>query len=329
MGQKRRGGLLRRTLIVFGVALLYALFCRLIFGWDALRDYAPIVSISFLTLVPMAFGALTTFLGFRFCGRSDYWRVLAPMLVTVFAFVGSFLVHLEALLCLIVALPIMLPMAALGGVTMGWLLYHRSKNLCVNIFVLLPFVVAPIEARWKTAPELVSIEDSIQINASPADIWQEITSVRAISREEVPFRWVYLLDFPRPIAATLDREGVGGQRRATFERNVSFFETVTEWVPERTIAFTIKADPDFIPRTAFDQHIIVGGRFYDVLDGRYVILREENGCRLVLTSTHRLSTRFNAYAGWWSRWVMNQIQSSILTVIKGRAESRAAGRSRG
>jgi hypothetical protein len=56
MGQKRRGGLLRRTLIVFGVALLYALFCRLIFGWDALRDYAPIVSISFLTLVPMAFG---------------------------------------------------------------------------------------------------------------------------------------------------------------------------------------------------------------------------------------------------------------------------------
>ena len=110
---------------------------------------------------------------------------------------------------------------------------------------------------------------------------------------------------------------------------MSFFETVTEWVPERTIAFTIKADPDFIPRTAFDQHIIVGGRFYDVLDGRYVILREENGCRLVLTSTHRLSTRFNAYAGWWSRWVMNQIQSSILTVIKGRAESRAAGRSRG
>ena len=206
---------------------------------------------------------------------------------------------------------------------MGWLLYHRSRNLYVSILVLLPFAVAPIEARWKAAPELVSIADSIQIAASAADVWREIASVRAIGREEVPFKWIYLLDFPRPIAATLDREGVGGQRHATFERNVSFFETVTEWEPERSLAFTIKADPDFIPHTAFDQHIIVGGRFYDVLDGRYFIEAHEGGSRLVLTSNHRLSTPFNAYAGWWSRWVMNQVQSSILTVIKKRAETRS------
>lgn len=327
IGQKPPRRSLRRVLIVFGVALLYALFARLVFGWEALKDYAPIVSISFLTLVPMAFGGLTTFLGYRFCGRSDFWLAVAPMLVTIIAFVGSFIAHLEALLCLVVALPIMLPMAWAGGMMMGWLLYHRSKNLYVSIFVLLPFAIAPIEARWKAKPELVSIEDSIQINASPADVWREIAGVRAIPREEVPFKWIYLLDFPRPIAATLDREGVGAQRHATFETNVSFFETVTEWEPEHSIAFAIKADPDFIPHTAFDQHIIVGGRFYDVLDGRYVIRPEGNGCQLVLTSTHRLSTRFNAYAGWWSRWVMNQVQSSILTVIKKRAEARSAHRS--
>ena len=309
-----------RVLIVLGVALLYALFARLVFGRTDLIDFFPIVSLSFLTLIPMAFGALTTFLGYRFCGPSAYWVYVAPMVVTVIGFTCSFVVHLEALLCLVVASPIMLPMAMIGGRIMAWILYHRSKNLFVSIFVLLPFAVAPIEARWKAAPELVSIEDSIRINASPAEIWAEIASVRAIPREDVPFKWIYLLDFPRPIAATLDREGVGARRHATFERNVSFFETVTEWEPERSIAFTIKADPEFIPHTAFDQHIIVGGRFYDVLDGRYVIVREENGCRLVLTSTHRLSTRFNAYAGWWSRWVMNQVQSSILTVIKKRAE---------
>ena len=316
---------LKSVLIVFGVALLYALSARLLFGWKFLKDVFPIVSVSFLTLVPFAFGALTTFLGYRFCGPSEYWASLVPMLVAFIGFIGSFVAHLEALLCLVVAFPLMLPMALLGGQAMRWLLFHRSKNLYVSIFVLLPFAVAPIEARWKAAPELVSIEDSIQINASPAEIWAEIASVRAISREEVPFKWIYLLDFPRPIAATLDREGVGARRRATFERNVSFFETVTEWEPEHSIAFTIKADPEFIPHTAFDQHIIVGGRFYDVLDGRYLIVREENGCRLVLTSTHRLSTRFNAYAGWWSRWVMNQVQSSILTVIKKRSEVRAHG----
>ncbi|GDX11238.1 hypothetical protein LBMAG57_30100 [Verrucomicrobiota bacterium] len=327
--QAQRKRPLLRVLIVFGVALLYALFCRLIFGWKELYEFFPIVSISFLTLVPMAFGGLTTFLGYRFGGPSAYWIYVAPMLVALLGFIGSFLVHLEALLCLVVAAPIMLPMAMIGGRIMAWLLYHRSTRLYVSVIVLLPFAVAPIEARWKAPPELVSIEDSIHILASPSDIWAEIASVRTIAREEVPFRWIYLLDFPRPIAATLDREGVGGQRRATFERDVSFFETVTDWEPERTIAFTIKADPEFIPHTAFDQHIIVGGRFYDVLDGRYVIRREGDGCRLLLTSTHRLSTRFNAYAGWWSRLVMNQIQSSILTVIKNRAELRAAQGARG
>ncbi len=316
----------RRALIVFGVALLYALFCRLIFGWEALRGFFPIVSLSFLTLVPMAFGALTTFLGYRLCGPSGFWVYAAPASVAGLGFLGSFMVHLEALLCLVVAAPIMLPMALIGGRIMGWILYHRSNRLFVSVLVLLPFAIAPIEAMWKAPPEFVSIEDSIQIAASPADIWQEIASVRAISRDEVPFKWIYLLDFPRPIAATLDREGVGAKRHATFERSVSFFETVTEWEPGRSIAFSIKADPDFIPHTAFDQHIIVGGRFYDVLDGRYEIQPAGDGCRLVLTSTHRLSTRFNAYAGWWSRWVMNQVQSSILMVIKGRAEQRASHR---
>jgi hypothetical protein len=78
----------------------------------------------------------------------------------------------------------------------------------------------------------------------------------------------------------------------------------------------------FIPHTAFDQHIIVGGRFYDVLDGIYEIEPiSANECRLHLTSHHRLSTRFNAYAAWWSVKIMDQIQGSILEVIRQRSES--------
>ena len=147
----------------------------------------------------------------------------------------------------------------------------------------------------------------------------------AIDPAQIPNRWIYRAGFPKPIAATLDREGVGGVRTATFERGVSFFETVTEWDRSRKLAFTIHADPDFIPHTAFDQHIIVGGRFYDVLDGIYEIeALSPTTTRLHLTSHHRLSTRFNAYAGWWSEKIMNQIQGSILEVIRQRAEMASA-----
>ena len=178
--------------------------------------------------------------------------------------------------------------------------------------------------RWPT--ETREVRDSIEINASAEVIWREIASVRAIQPEELPDSWIYRVDFPRPIAATLDREGVGGIRTATFERGVSFFEVVTEWDPGKALAFTIRADPAFIPHTAFDQHVIVGGRFFDVLDGRYEIeVLSADRCRLHLTSRHRLTTRFNGYAGWWSGQIMSEIQSTILGVIRARAEG-AAGR---
>jgi hypothetical protein len=197
-----------------------------------------------------------------------------------------------------------------------------SGNLPVAAFLLLPFVVAPLEQQWEEPHQTRVMRNSVEIGAAPAVVWDQIQEVAAIRRMEIPSQWIYRLGFPRPVAATLDREGVGGKRHATFEGGVSFYEVVTHWEPSVKLAFSIQADPEFIPHTAFDEHIIVGGRFYDVLDGTYEI--EEIGpgrCRLHLSSTHRLSTRFNAYAGWWSEWVMDQIQGSILEVIRKRCES--------
>jgi hypothetical protein len=42
---------------------------------------------------------------------------------------------------------------------------------------------------------------------------------------------------------------------------------------------------------------------------------------LHLSSRERVSTHFNAYAGFWTDAVMRSIQSSILQVIKQRAET--------
>jgi hypothetical protein len=315
----------RISALASGVILLfYAGFFRWAFAEPGMANAGGVVSLSFIASVPFACGAISVAIA-RWSG-SDLWVVPAIIGPCGALMIGLFIcvvVKIEAMVCVIMAAPILIGAAILGGLLAHALLPKNAKDyrLQLTFAVFLPFIAAWIEGSLHWPTETKAIENTIIIQASADKIWPEIASVSAIPREQIKDRWIYHIGFPKPIAATLDRHAVGGIRTATFERGVSFYETITEWDYPRKLAFTIHADPEFIPRTAFDQHIIVGGRFYDVLDGTYRIEPlSPTSCRLHLTSRHRLSTRFNAYAAWWSEKIMDQIQGSILEVIRKRAE---------
>jgi hypothetical protein len=313
--------------IIIGIAALYGIVCRLLFALPELQGWLQIVSIAFIYTMPLSLGGLVCLLGYKLDRPSGFWALGAPPLTMALLLFGSLLFEIEAALCVLVASPVVVPLALFGGWSMSLLLnkWDPSK-LPVSVVVLLPFVVSPLERAWDSPHETRVIQDTVRIAASPEIIWSQIYAVPAIQREEIPAQWIYHLGFPRPVSAMIDHKGVGGKRHATFEGDVSFYEVVSHWEPGRKLAFSIKADPEFIPRTAFDEHIIVGGRFYDVLEGTYEIeaLPSGEACLLHLSSTHRLSTHFNTYAGWWSEWVMGQIQGSILEVIKNRCENEAS-----
>ena len=323
----RRISRARRTAaITTGViVLIYAGLFRWGFTSQWFAGAGGVVSLSFIFSVPFACGALCVAIG-RWMG-SDNWIVQAILIPVVTMTIGLILclvTKIEAMICIIMAAPILFSAVVLGGLIAHGLLPRNRPHpgLYVTIAVFLPFVAAWFEGALHWPSETKAITNTIVIQAPAARIWPEIASVRAIDPAVLRDSWIYHIGFPRPIAATLDQHGVGGTRVATFERGVSFFEVVTEWEEPERLAFTIHADPAFIPRTAFDQHIIVGGRFYDVLDGVYEIEPlTANSCRLHLTSNHRLGTRFNSYAAWWSVRIMDQIQGTILEVIRQRAES--------
>jgi len=315
---------LLRVLIVFGIAATYGIICRILFALQGTQGWLDIVSVAFIYTMPLSLGALVCFFGYKLDQPSRFWALWAPPLAMSLILLGSVVLNIEAAMCVLVAIPVVLPFSLLGGWIMSLILKKRENRgqLQMTCFVLLPFAVAPLERMWESPHETRIMENSVSISAPAEKIWNQICEVPAIGRDEIPGQWIYHLGFPRPVAAMLDHEGVGGRRHATFEGEVSFYEVVTHWEPEKKLSFTIKADPEFFPKTAFDEHIIVGGRFYDVLNGTYEIEKVgENECVLHLSSTHRLSTRFNWYAGWWSEWVMNQIQGSILEVIRKRCEA--------
>ncbi len=130
------------------------------------------------------------------------------------------------------------------------------------------------------------------------------------------------MGFPHPLEAHVDREGVGARRRAEFEGGIVFDERITRWEPGRALAFTIDIDAESVPTTTLDQHIVVGGRYFDTLTGTFAIEeRGDGGVVLHLSSEHRLSTHLNVYAGLWTDFIMGSIQDEVLHVVRARAEA--------
>ena len=149
--------------------------------------------------------------------------------------------------------------------------------------------------------------------------------VRAIPAASDKGTVTRFLGFPRPVKAELNYAGVGGSRKAIFTGGLVFDEVVQEYKAGKLMHFSIHANPHDIPPTTMDEHIVIGGDYFDVLDGTYRLERlNDSTCRLHLYSHFELKTDFNFYASWWAGWIMRDIQDNILQVIKARAESPAA-----
>ena len=113
-------------------------------------------------------------------------------------------------------------------------------------------------------------------------------------------------------------------RDASFAGGLLFKETVDVWEPEQRLGFTIVAQTDKIPATTLDEHVRVGGLYFDVLRGEYRLEPLANGrTRLHLSSRHRIATDFNWYAHLWTDAVMSDLQKRILVVIQKRCQAQS------
>jgi hypothetical protein len=149
-----------------------------------------------------------------------------------------------------------------------------------------------------------------------------VTRVREIPAEQDKGWLTKALGFPRPVKAELNYLGVGAYREAVFTNGLVFHETVTHYRENEKMVFSIKADPYDIPSTTLDKHVVIGGEYFDVLNGTYELEKlGENYYRLHLYSHFKLATNFNFYASWWAKWIMKDIQQNILQVEKYRAEN--------
>jgi hypothetical protein len=287
-------------------------------GWLAFG----VMTLTFLIIVPFVIGFFTV----RIVPSPRLWHAwLGGWPACILSVVVTVLVGWEGSICVVMGTPLMLGVSTFGSLIAWTMRDTRSRAVTLSALVL-PFVIWPIERAAGTPTSLRTVRSETVIRASPAEVWAHIVSVPAIGRDELRPSLAMRLGFPRPIEATLDRPGIGGVRRATFEGGILFLETIDAWEPERRLSFSIAAQTDSIPPTTLDEHVTIGGPYFDVLEGTYTIEPRAVGVVLHLESRVRVSTTFNLYAGPWADALMGSIQEQILDVLKRRCE---AGRPEG
>lgn len=301
------------------------------FGLRLLASFHPagfeVMSIGFTCFTPFAMGVITVYIS-ELSDPQPVWRWLVlPWLPVAIALGATMVVLLEGLICVVIFAPLALILSTIGGLVGGAagriIVSRRKKGIALACVMVLPLFTATWEKKAFHELDFRTVENTIDIRSTPDSVWRNIQRVPAIGRDELPDSWTRRIGFPDPIEATLSHEGVGGVRNASFTGGVLFIETIDVWEPQRRLAFSISAQTDQIPATTLDEHVRVGGPYFDVLRGEYRLEPLGNGVtRLHLTSQHRVATDFNWYAHLWTDAIMSDLQKRILVVIRSRCESR-------
>lgn len=311
--------------LIYGI--VYGLIARGIFALETSENsFIPtmgLMTISFMFIVPFVIGLIVAYHHDTITSSRRILLLTMPLYAVVGLIVISVFFGQEGIICALMALPIFAFMALLGGYLGVRIFYRQKDKIIISLIVLIPFLIAPMENYFGLNEKIFTEHTTITINAQEDRVWQNITRVKQITDKENHNSLFQFMGFPRPIEAELDTIAVGGIRKAIFDRGLFFTETVTEVTPNRVLAFDIEADPHSIPPRALDEHVMVGGKYFDVLEGRYELEKtSEEQITLHLTSQFRLSTSFNFYSGLWSKLIMRDIQKNILEIIKERSEAK-------
>ncbi|WKV14034.1 hypothetical protein [Marivirga harenae] len=316
---------LSKFLLILGLPISIALCFRFLFG-SSWNDIWSVMTVSFLAGLPYLVGVITIYFSKEENIKSLGYRIITPWIPIFAFFIITLVFSLEGWACWIMILPLFMFFASLGGVTCGYFRLRklkRSSKLQISLAFLLPILIGPIEHEFASSRSLSQAYTSIEINATPEAIWKNVTRVSVISDKEQNRSINSFLGIPEPRKAELNYEGIGAVREASFSGGLIFTEIVTSYEHEQFMEFTIEPNTGEIPSTTFDEHVLIGGEYFDVLKGTYKLKQiSPSTFELQLWSEFELNTSFNWYSEFWARLIMKDIQNNILKVIKKRAEKK-------
>ncbi len=269
-----------------------------------------------LVLTPLCLGAMaqTVFDPERV---KNHWRILLYALgLTALMLAILWLVGVETLICIVMSLPIIIPLEMVGVVLARSYLGQGKATLNAAL-ILLPLLALPAE-RFVTYPQSAGVVTSeIIIEASADVVWDHTAVIPTIQeRERIWTLSHMLLGAPQPVSAEVE----GNLRQLKWTKGVRFQEIITERIKHERLAWDFSFnDPESL--ASFDPHVSPNSEMLRVANGFYQLSTTEDGRTLVRLQTHyTVRSPFNPYLNWWGHLFLNDFQNSVLAVIKSRSE---------
>lgn len=173
------------------------------------------------------------------------YTLWGAIIATVITLIGMFIPGLSGLLCIIMALPIIVPL-----IFFGYIVVHLAKrykeiksteNIPILLLPLLPFLIAaPAEHYLKVDKQVIMSVTTEQIfKYTPDQVYDAIKSVDTLDAKKT---FLMYIDLPVPTKCILEKEEIGGLRTCYFQHgNLSNADfgggTITERIDPKFQSF--------------------------------------------------------------------------------------------
>lgn len=305
------------------LGMLTGLGFRLVFQ-GASNEALDAMMASFTLLVPVAVGAVTVYAAERSRRRSwifYFWSAAAANALFV---IGTFLILIEGLICTILAAPLFAMIGGVAGLVTGavcrW--SGRAPPMVLSVAAL-PLLAGSLEQHIPLPDRVDTVSTVRVIQASPEQVWHALSFADDIKPEEIGSAWMYRIGVPLPLSAVTEERDGERIRHIEMGKGIAFDQVIVNWEPGRRVRYTYRFAPDSFPPRALDDHVRIGGQYFDLRDTEYSLAPIPEGTRMTARMSYRVSTHFNWYARLVARLLVGNFEETALAFYARRAENTA------
>jgi hypothetical protein len=251
---------------------------------------------------------------------------IAVAILSVVLLGGALLAFaMEGVVCLIMAIPLAVPLAAAGG-TCGYFVQKRwSRQENAPAFLVLLMVFTP-SAQWiehviAPRPQVFVVRSSIDIKAPPEEVWKQVV---AFTQIPPPHELMFRAGIAYPIRAEIVGSGPGAERHCVFSTG-AFVEPIQVWDEPHQLRFSVAENPapmeEWTPYRHIDPPHLHG--FLKSEAGQFLLTPLPNGgTRLEGTTWYQHGLWPAAYWRVWSDRIIHEIHMRVLIHIREEVEAR-------